>query len=288
MSLQSHHLEAFLMIARTQNFSKAAQILKVTQSALSHRISALEDQLGAPLFVREKVGIKLTELGDRLLRYTQTKNALEEEFLSTINDVHRTSLKGVLRVGAYASIGRSVVLKALGPFLAQNPGIQLFYMVRELTDLPQMLKSGEVDFIFLDYNMGHGKLKSTFLGEEEYALVESKHGCNNQDIYLNHDEADLMTFKFYEIQKKKPKNFKRSYFDEIYSCIDGVAHGVGLGVLPIHLLKGDARIHIHTEYKNLKMPVYLHYFEQKVYTELQQQVIKLFETEVPKTLQLIK
>ena len=66
MALQSHHLEAFLMIARLKNFSKAAESLHVTQSALSHRIAALEDEIAAPLFIREKTGVRLTELRRRI------------------------------------------------------------------------------------------------------------------------------------------------------------------------------------------------------------------------------
>lgn len=50
MALRSHQLEAFVAIAKTKSFSKAAALLHVTQSALSHRISALEEEIGAPLF----------------------------------------------------------------------------------------------------------------------------------------------------------------------------------------------------------------------------------------------
>jgi DNA-binding transcriptional LysR family regulator len=282
MRLQTHHLEAFWMIARLKNFSKAAEALHVTQSALSHRIAALEEELEAPLFIREKTGVKLTELGEEFLRYVQLKNSLEDEFLSRLHDKKSTSLKGVLRVGAYASIGRSIVLKTLTPFLAKNPGIQLFFMVREMRALPDLLKSGEADFIFLDHDMGRGKIKSEHLGEEEYALVEAKKGCANTDLYLNHDEEDLITFKFYEKQGMKNKQFRRSYLDEIYSCIDGVGTGVGMSVLPIHLVKDDTRIQIHTGFKNLKMPVYLHYFDQPVRTEMEKKVTELFEKEIPK------
>ena len=284
MRLQTHHLEAFWMIARLKNFSKAAESLHVTQSALSHRIAALEEELAAPLFIREKTGVKLTELGEEFLRYVQLKNSLEDEFLSRLTDKKSTSLKGVLRVGAYASIGRSIVLKALTPFLTKNPGIQLFFMIREIRALPDLLKSGEADFIFLDYDMGRGKIQSKLLGVEEYALVEAKKGCANPDLYLNHDEEDLITFKFYEEQGVKNKLFRRSYLDEIYSCIDGVGNGVGMSVLPIHLVQDDPRIKIHTDFKNLKMPVYLHYFDQPVRTEMETKVTELFTKEVPKFL----
>jgi DNA-binding transcriptional LysR family regulator len=284
MALQSHHLEAFVMISRVQNFSKAAEQLHVTQSALSHRIAGLEEELGAPLFIREKKGIRLTELGEEFLRYVQMKNALEDQFLSKIKAIKGDTLKGVLRVGCYASIGRAVVLKALTPFLKNNPGVQLFFLMREMKALPELLKSGEADFIFMDYEFGKGKIISHLMGEEEYVLVESVDGCKDQNLYLNHDEDDFMTYRFYEKQGEKEIKIRRSYLDEIYSCIDGVAHGVGRSVLPLHLVRNDARIKIYRDYKSLKMPVYLHYFQQPVRTELEKKVIELFQQEIPKLL----
>jgi DNA-binding transcriptional LysR family regulator len=216
------------------------------------------------------------------LRYVQLKNSLEEEFLLRLKGQKDQTLKGVLRIGCYASIGRSIVMKTITPFLIQNPGVQLFFMMREMQDLPDLLKSGEADFIFLDHDLGHGKILSDRLGEEEYALVEAKKGCMNPEVYLNHDENDMITYRFYENQGQKNKAFRRSYLDEIYSCIEGVASGLGMSVLPIHLVENDARIKIHTGPKNLKMPVYLHYFDQPVRTELEKKVIKHLKTEIPR------
>ena len=274
------------MISRVQNFSKAAESLNVTQSALSHRISALEAELGAPLFIRDKKGIRLTELGDELLRYVQMKTALEDEFLSKIKASKGDPLKGVLRVGCYASIGRSIVLKVLGPFLLQNPGVQLFFLMREMKVLPELLKSGEADFIFLDYEFNKGKVLSHFMGEEEYVMVESINGCRDENVFLNHDEEDFMTYRFFEKQGESEVHIRRSYLDEIYSCIDGVAQGIGRSVLPLHLVKDDVRIRIHQEFNSLKMPVYLHYFQKPVRSELEKEVIELFQQEMPRQLAL--
>ncbi|MBS1957919.1 MAG: LysR family transcriptional regulator [Bdellovibrionales bacterium] len=284
MALQTHQLEAFVAIAKTKNFSKAAETLHVTQSALSHRISALEEEIGAPLFIRERTGVSLTELGVDLLQYVKLKDSLEGELLSRIQDPKSKKIKGVLRVGCYASIGRSVVLQALMSFLTAHPHVQLFFMVREMKDLPELLKSGEADAVFMDYDDARGKVKSEMLGEEEFALVESKLGCANPDLYLNHDEHDMITFRFYELQGQKNKVFQRSYLDEIYSCIDGVANGIGRSVLPIHLVKSHPGIKINTGFKNLRMPVYLHYYEQPVVSELMKKVLEHFKKEIPKVL----
>lgn len=284
MALQSHQLEAFVAIAKTRSFSRAAEELYVTQSALSHRIAALEEEIGAPLFIRERAGVSLTELGSDLLQYVKLKDTLENEFLARVLDPKSQELRGLLRVACYASVGRSVVLRALIPFLTRHPQVQLFFMIREMKDLPELLKSGEADLIFLDYDAARGKIRSEKLGQEEYALVEAKSGCANPNLYLNHDEHDLTTFRFYDLQGEKNKSFSRSYLDEIYSCIDGVASGIGRSVLPVHLVRDHPGIKIHTGFKNLQMPVMLHHYEQPVMPELLKQAIEAVRKEVPKLL----
>jgi DNA-binding transcriptional LysR family regulator len=281
MSLQSHQLDAFMAIAKTRNFSKAADELHVTQSALSHRIAALEEEIGAPLFIRERLGVQMTELGQELLQFVKVKNSLEEDFLAKIKDPKANELRGGLRVGCYASIGRSVILKALSPFLKANPRVQLFFMVREMKDLPDLLKSGEADLIFLDYDAAKGKIRSEHLADEHYQLVESKEGCANPDLYLNHDEADLTTFKFYEKQGKKNHLFSRSYLDEIYSCLDGVANGIGRSVLPLHLVREYPKIKVIPGYQHLVMPVVLHYYETPVMPPVLKQAIEALRRQVP-------
>jgi DNA-binding transcriptional LysR family regulator len=119
------------------------------------------------------------------------------------------------------------------------------------------------------------------MGEEEYVLVESIDGCRQENVFLNHDEEDFMTYRFFEKQGEAEIHIRRSYLDEIYSCIDGVAEGMGRSVLPLHLVKDDPRIRIHQEYASLKMPVYLHYFQHPVRSDLEKQVIELFQKEIP-------
>jgi len=62
----------FLEIVATRSFVRAAERLHVTQTAVSARVRALEEELGRPLFVRNKAGASLTAAGERFLRYAQT------------------------------------------------------------------------------------------------------------------------------------------------------------------------------------------------------------------------
>src|SRR4051812_42865459 len=101
MSLSSLQLDAFLTVAQTLNFTKAADQLHITQSALSQRIMKLEEELETSLFIRDRAGLKLTEAAQDLIRYCRCKNSLEDEFLSGLRDA---SLAGVIRIGGLSSL----------------------------------------------------------------------------------------------------------------------------------------------------------------------------------------
>ena len=64
-------LKTFLEVNRTRHFGHAADNLYVSQSTVSARIKLLEDQIGMPLFVRQRNNIQLTDAGNRLIRYAE-------------------------------------------------------------------------------------------------------------------------------------------------------------------------------------------------------------------------
>ena len=69
--MDTDQLKTFLEISRTRHFGRAAQNLYLSQSTVSSRIKALEDQLGTPLFLRNRNDIQLTPAGNRLLNHAE-------------------------------------------------------------------------------------------------------------------------------------------------------------------------------------------------------------------------
>ena len=123
MSLSSGQLDAFVALSRHQSFSRAAEALHITQSALSQRIMKLEEELALTLFIRESHQVRLTPPGERLLRYCQLKDSLEEESLSDMKATGKKVLTGNLRIAGYSSVVRSVVVPALSSFLNTHADI---------------------------------------------------------------------------------------------------------------------------------------------------------------------
>lgn len=181
MKINSSQLEAFFAVAKQLNFTKAAESLNVTQSALSQRIAKLEDELGVTLFIRDRTSIRLTESGEQVLRYCQLNDSAESELLAKLKSTNE-DLAGVLRIGGFSSINRSLVIPSLKKLMNKNPRLSLQLISRELKELSPLLKSAEVDYIFTTKKSDSPDIESLFLGYEENVLVKLKKSLD-QEIY---------------------------------------------------------------------------------------------------------
>src|SRR5258707_14713985 len=92
-------LRTFCEIADTLNFTKASEKLHLTQSAVSHQIKALEEELGEPLFIRAKRGVKLSQAGKIALEYVERILDDTEALRETISGRERSQV-GRVRVAA--------------------------------------------------------------------------------------------------------------------------------------------------------------------------------------------
>jgi DNA-binding transcriptional LysR family regulator len=267
MNFTTDQVVAFIEVARKGSFSKAAIQLGVTQAALSLRIKKLEDSLEKSLFVRDKSGVSLTEAGKEFLLFAETFEGLANEYLGNLTKKGSDQIVGNLRIGCFSTIGRSLVLPAVTELLRKNPGIDFSYHIRETHELQRLLQSGEVDMIFLDQEVRREGLVQEFLGFEEFVFITSKKS-KDSEIHLNHDESDLMSYKYYDAIGESKEGIKRRYLDEIYSVMDGVAAGLGVSILPYHLAAERKDLIIPTPKKRLKSPVYLCYKKRSYYTQL--------------------
>lgn len=71
IEMEMSQLRTFRAVAEALNFTRAAERLHLTQSAVSHQIKALEEELGEPLFIRAKRGVKLSQAGKIALEYVE-------------------------------------------------------------------------------------------------------------------------------------------------------------------------------------------------------------------------
>lgn len=260
MELNSSQLEAFFAIAKSMNFTKAAEQLHVTQSALSQRIAKLEEALGTTLFIRDRTSIRLTEAGVMVLRYCQLNRMAEAELLAKLKSTHE-DLAGVLRVGGFSSINRSLVIPALKKIMNKNPRLSIQLLTKEIRELSRLLSTSEADYIFATNRSSSADIESIFLGYEDNVQVKLKR-ATDIDIFLDHDENDVTTRSYFSQNKLPFKPLTMRYLDDVYGLIDGVKNGYGKAIVPLHLIEHESTLEILEPKRVLRVPIYLQFFNQ--------------------------
>src|SRR6201988_2976287 len=94
--LDIDQLRTFVVIAETGSFTRGAEVVHKTQSAVSMQMKRLEERLGRPVFERDGRASKLTEDGERLLDYARRIIKLNVEALAAFS---ATALSGRVRLG---------------------------------------------------------------------------------------------------------------------------------------------------------------------------------------------
>ncbi len=265
MSLSSIYLDAFAGVVKHGSFSKASKALFITQSALSQRILNFEDELGVTLFIRESTGIRMTEAGEKLLQYTRLREKLESNVLDSIQGEAETGVSGEIRIGSLSSLTRSLLYPCLNEFLRENPALHVEIYSRELAVLDPMARRGEIDLIVSYHPMERQGWKHELIGREENVLCQSSRHKSVAEKFFDHDFEDNTTQEFFNLQSKKPKEFRRDYLHDIYHIIDAVERGWGKAVIPHHLINGNKKITVSKSHKTLTFPIYLSYPDVSYY-----------------------
>lgn len=268
--IASHQLEAFLAVAQTLNFTRAAAQLHLTQSALSQRIKNLEDELATTLFIRDRSGLRLTEAAHRLVRYGRRKHSLEAEFRASLQG---EGLSGAIRIGGFSSVMQSVILPSLAPLLRAHPAIHLQMFVDEMDRLPARLRRGEIDYMVLHQREARDELATVALGRERNVLVQKK-GYRGPDLYLDHDEADSITHDYLQLAGQPTQGLQRRYLANIYGLIEGVRLGLGRAVLPEHLIREEPALERVSPKRVLESPVFLYFYAQPYYSKLHDEIVR--------------
>jgi len=117
-------LKVFRAVAKHLSFRKAAEELYLSQPAVSLQIKTLEEEVGLQLFDRSGSSISLTLAGETLLQYANRLDALATEAEGALSS-YRGEVRGRLVIGASLTIAQYVLPRLLGPFLQQNPHLEV-------------------------------------------------------------------------------------------------------------------------------------------------------------------
>ena len=142
--MEMHQVRYFLALARTLNFTRAAEQAHVSQPALTRAIQQLEAELGGALFRRERANTHLSELGRIMQPYFETILAQSEAARDHAQRLARPQAS-VLQVDVMCTIGPALVSDFIVRFSDRHPDVELQVADRAAGVLLERLAQGETD-----------------------------------------------------------------------------------------------------------------------------------------------
>lgn len=169
--MEFRHLEAFVSVVERESFTRAADHMHLTQSAVSQLIRRLEEDLGEPLFVRDGRVVRLTRMGFDLLPSANEILNLRQMVVERIAP-QPENITGVLRIGTSSSATAFLWASMYQAFARTYPNVDLdvrttSHTVKTVEDI----LSGELDIGFLPFPLTSPRLEGLGLGNHEALLV---------------------------------------------------------------------------------------------------------------------
>ncbi len=170
--MDDHKLKVFCIVAETKSFSRASEIIRLTQPAVSLQIQALEEMYGTKLFNRSGCIITLTRAGEMLYKYAKEINSLYAAAEKEIGDV--TGLvKGIISVGASSTIGNYILPSVVADFKRKYPKVGVHIHVGNTKHVVEFLNAGNVDVGLVEGEINKQKLIMEKLIPDEMVIIMS-------------------------------------------------------------------------------------------------------------------
>lgn len=239
----------FLEIARQRNLSRAAEVLHITQPALTARLHLLEAELGTPLFDRSHRGMRLTHAGRGFLPYAErAAEALEAG--RTLVGEHARGAAGQLTIGTAPAVGAYVLPGLLARYVERFAAIRLVVRTGHSEAIADLVARGELDIGLIREIYIPGVLIQPLYEDELVLVVPPAHEFARLGrIDVDHlADATLVLFdrtsSYYDLTNAifraagvAPRSIIE--LDNIEAAKQVVKQGLGVALLPVTAIAAD-------------------------------------------------
>ncbi len=164
------HLVTFCRVVETGGFSRAGELVGLSQPAVTRQVAALEAELGTPLLDRTSRQFMLTPAGELVYERARRIVAQVGELRDAVNDlVHHD--RGRVTIGAVTTVGLGLLPPILTEFSRQYPSIQITVRAGKTAETLERLLHGEVDVAIMTTPVSHPRLRSIPLQKDPVVLV---------------------------------------------------------------------------------------------------------------------
>jgi len=247
--IETSQLQTLVAVAKARSFSKAAEELGVTQSAISQSIKNLESKLNIKIFNRSGKFVVLTTEGERLFHLGQQFISQMEETLDHLRE-DRDEMRGKVRIGTLTGIGKTWLAREIVNYAKENPELQLQVRMGHQQDLVTDFELNQLDILVMpEYDLPSIGEREFFLEEVSTLVIpiEMKKELIDKKITLSSfEEIPTILFEQHDHLFMKwcrskfnntPKKLNvRLTVNSHGHMLQAVHHGLGVAVVPSHVL----------------------------------------------------
>lgn len=245
-------LNYFLMAAREENITRAAEMLHITQPTLSRQIAQLENELGVKLFLRSNHNIILTDDGMLLKRRAQEFIALAEKTKRDFSSDDEIS--GVVAIGSGELKSVEFLSEAITSFRAKYPNVSFEIYSGDSDHIKERIDRGLLDIGLLlePVDIGKYDFVRTNVKEEWYALVNEESPLSKKDILTPKDfDGVPLILTRRELAKNHVYKWLGEYADENNIIANGNLL-YNMAVIARNTKSSVITVRLDCEYKGLK------------------------------------
>lgn len=245
-------LKYFLMVAREENITKAAELLHITQPTLSRQIAQLEEELGVKLFQRSSHNIILTDDGMMLKRRAQEFMLLEEKTKRDFSSDYEIS--GVVSIGSGELKSMQFLSEAITSFRSKYPNVSFEIYSGDYDHIKERIERGLLDIGLLlePVDIGKYDFVHTSIKEEWIALVSENSPLAKKDVLTPQDfRGSPLILARRELAKNHIYNWLGEYADDNNIVASGNLL-YNIAILAKNTLSSIITIKLDCEYKGLK------------------------------------
>lgn len=168
--MEDHRLRSFCLVVETKSFSRAAQAMHMTQSAMSRLVKNLENKLGVTLLLRRGHAVVPTPEGKLLYEHAQKILTAYDVLESSIGSSSRAS-KSVLRVGVSRTPAIRFLPQVLYGFSKSHPEIKFDLSVYKTSGILRDLREGWIDIGIVEGNTIDSTISAETIAEDEVVII---------------------------------------------------------------------------------------------------------------------
>jgi len=173
--MEDHKLRVFCAVAETKSFSKASELIHLTQPAVSLQIQAMEELYETRLFDRSGNTINLTPAGEILYKRAKEILALYAEAQQNISEI-TGAIKGSLSIGASSTIGNYLLPHIISAFKKKVPQVNISLVVGNTKTITEKLNAGEIDIALVEGDVSKQRFSvETLLSDELVVIMSPAH-----------------------------------------------------------------------------------------------------------------